>query len=452
MKPVVTVDEMRAIDAAAADDEATLIGRAGWATAVVAREMLGKTYGSRVLVVAGKGNNGADGKVAARWLRERGARVHVVLPGELDDVRGFDLVIDAAYGTGFHGQYVAPRVYDTPVLAVDIPSGVDGDTGVACESAVRADVTVCFAALKPGHLLNDGPSHCGRIEIVDIRLDVVTTALSLIERIDVARALPSRARESHKWKSAAIVVAGSAGMMGAAHLCVESAQRAGAGMVRIGCPGLRPEDIAPSEAVAIDLSNETWDDVVLDESKRGQVLAIGPGIGRSDQTAAAVSRLLETVEIPMVIDADGLYALSNDAGRAALARRKAVTVLTPHDQEFERLFGEKPGADRIAAAKALAAKTKSIVLLKGSTTIVAEPSQRVLLSAAGGSRLATAGTGDVLTGIIAGFIARGADPFEGAACAAFVHGEAAKLGYGDGLIAGDLPALAAEWLSANVDS
>ncbi|MGH9018894.1 MAG: NAD(P)H-hydrate epimerase, partial [Acidimicrobiales bacterium] len=205
MIPVVTVAEMRAIDAATPDgvDHETLVDRAGTAVAAAALHLLGGAYGRRVVVVAGKGSNGADGKVAAARLRRRGARVVVVDAGAAPERIGrhgeVDLVIDAAYGTGFHGTYNAPSVpAGVRVLAVDIPSGVDGDSGVAGGAPLRADVTVTFAALKPGLLQGDGPALAGRVEVVDIGLDVSRARLWVVEDADVARLLPVRDRGAYK--------------------------------------------------------------------------------------------------------------------------------------------------------------------------------------------------------------------------------------------------------------
>src|SRR5205823_3857377 len=179
--PVVTPEEMKAIDAAAPEPVDVLVGRAGAAAARASLDILGGAYGRRVVVVAGKGNNGADGRDAARRLRRRGVRVHVVDAADaLERVPPCDLVLDAAFGTGFRGEYRGPDPADAAVLAIDIPSGVDGLTGLACEGAVTADVTVTFAALKPGLLLGDGADRCGQVEVVDIGLDVSGARIELV--------------------------------------------------------------------------------------------------------------------------------------------------------------------------------------------------------------------------------------------------------------------------------
>ena len=230
MIPIFTPEEMAAVDAAAPEPVSVLIERAGAAVARSALELLGGGYGRRVVVLAGKGNNGADGRVAARHLERRGVRVLLVDALDAPSVLpSCDLVIDAAYGTGFHGEHHPPDPGGAPVLAVDIPSGVAGLTGEVGGRALAAVRTVTFAALKPGLVLEPGRSLAGDIELVDIGLDVRSARMGLVERDDVAAWLPHRPVESHKWKTAVLVVAGSPGMTGAAHLAARAAQRAGAG-------------------------------------------------------------------------------------------------------------------------------------------------------------------------------------------------------------------------------
>ncbi|HLX87489.1 MAG TPA: NAD(P)H-hydrate dehydratase [Acidimicrobiales bacterium] len=455
MKPVVTVEEMRAVDADALRtvSEDTLVERAGTAVAVHVLRLLGGAYGRRVVVVAGKGNNGADGRVAAGRLMRRGARVTVIeaagAPERIGRNEGIDLVVDAAYGTGFRGEYRAPAVpAGVRVLAVDIPSGVDGDTGAASGEPLRADVTVTFAALKPGLLQGDGALLCGRVEVVDIGLDVSRARISVVEDADVAALVPERRRVAHKWQSAVAVVAGSPGMTGAASLCASGAYRAGAGMVRLGIPGAEPDAAALREAVGAPLPGEGWADAALAMADRCRALVVGPGLGRAPATAGEVRRLVAGFDGPVVLDADGLYALGQGADAAAALRpARGPVVCTPHDGEFARLTGKPPSADRIADARAAAATLGCTLLLKGPTTVVADPSGRVELATAGSPRLATAGTGDVLSGVIAAFCARGTPVLEAASLAAHVHGAAAATGSSEGLVAGDLPELVARWLS-----
>jgi NAD(P)H-hydrate epimerase len=351
--PITTPEEMAAVDAAAPEPVEELVGRAGAALAREAVRMLGGTYGRRVVVVAGKGNNGADGREAAARLRRRGVRVTLFdateAPAELPAA---DLVVDAAYGTGFRGSYLAPDPRGAQVLACDIPSGVDGLTGAAGAGAVRADRTLTFAALKPGLLLEPGRSLAGSVAVADIGLDVSAARAHLVEAADVARWLPARPADAHKWRSAVWVVGGSRGMTGAPVLAASGAARAGAGYVRLSMPGVHgPVTGAPVEVVGVDVDQHGWDDVVLDGSGRFRCLVVGPGLG--EHGAAEVRRVVAESIVPVVVDGDGLSALGTDSARAG----HPTTVLTPHDGEFERLCGHRPGPDRIDAARQLAAAT-----------------------------------------------------------------------------------------------
>jgi len=425
-----------------------LVERAGSAVARAALRLLGGTYGRRVVVLAGKGNNGADGRVAARRLAERGVHVTTLdaaaLPSRLP---GCDLVIDAAYGTGFRGTWNAPDPAGAEVLAVDIPSGVDGLTGQASGRPMAATATVTFVALKPGLLLEPGRSLAGVIDVVDIGLDASTASAHWVQQLDVARWIPSRPVESHKWRASLFVAAGSPGMRGAGVLAARAAQRAGAGMVRVGSPGIE-EPETPIEAVGRSLPARGWSAVVRTETARARALVMGPGLGRSETTAAEVRALLD-VTVPLLVDADGLWAIASDREAAAdrLSDRALPAVLTPHDGEFKMLTGDPPGDDRLSAARDLAQEFGVVVLLKGSTTVVAQPSGEALVVTSGDARLATAGTGDVLSGIIGALLATGVAPFEAAAAGAWIHGEAARLGPRIGLVAGDL----ADYIPAVLD-
>jgi len=446
--PVVSVAEMRDADARAPVPVDVLIGRAGWAVATAASRMLGGAYGRRVVVVAGKGNNGADGRAAAAVLARHGAQVRLVEPGA--PVGTADLVVDAAFGTGFRGAYRAPDPAAAAVLAVDIPSGVHGDSGEASETAVRATRTVTMAAWKPGLLLGAGADLAGSVEVADIGLPVGEPRTHLIEDADRAW-LPARPRNTHKWVSAVWIVAGSPGMQGAPALCSRAAQRAGAGMVHLGSPGLRASEHPAGEAVAVGLPAEGWDAVVAGEIERFGAVVIGPGLGHGDAIRDGLRRLVSTGSVPLVIDADGLTALGTASeAAAAIGCRPASAgpvVLTPHDGEFARLAGNPPGTDRLASVRDLASRTGAVVLLKGSTTVVGEPGGEAVLSASGDARLATAGTGDVLSGILGAFLAQGVgrgglhEGMRAAALAAHVHGRAAARGHRVGLVAGDLPDL-----------
>jgi NAD(P)H-hydrate epimerase len=459
VQPVHTREELRAADQAAIAEVGleTLVARAGAAVASAAMRLIGSAYGKRVVVVAGRGHNGDDGRVAASMLARRGVRVAVLDPGALPAVLpACELVVDAAYGTGFRGEYRAPAVpAGTPVLAIDIPSGLDADTGLACEGAVSATETVTMAALKPGLLMGDGPALAGKVTVAPIGIAVVPGRAWLVEDSDIASWLPAREPETNKWRSACVVVAGSPGMIGAARFSAGAAQRAGAGMVRWCVPGVAPDALPASEAVALSVPATDFADAVLSELHRCRALVIGPGIGSGPGVVASVRRLVAQAEVPVIVDADGLGALGPlERAREVLAGRAVPAVLTPHDGEYERLAAtasggdHRPGGDRLSAARSLACSLGAIVLLKGSTTTVAAPDGEGLLVTAGSARLATAGTGDVLSGVVGAFLARGVDPLRAAGLAAHVHGRAAGLGFAEGLVAGDLPELVAMVISS----
>ncbi len=437
MIPILTPEEMAAVDRASGVPIDVLIDRAGAAVAHEALDLLGGAYGRRVVVLAGKGNNGADGRAAARRLRMRGARVEIVEAADAPTrLPTADLVVDAAYGTGFHGEHTAPAV-DGPVLAVDIPSGVDGLTGAAHGRVLPATRTVTFGALKPGLLLEPGRSLAGPVVVADIGLDLGEPAAGLVTAPDVRTWLPSRATASHKWQAALLVVAGSAGMTGAARLAAAAAQRAGAGMVHLGSPGVSDDAGRPVEAVGFALPAAGWTELVVEVAPRFQALVVGPGLGTGASTQAAVRDMVAAAGLPLLIDGDALTALGRDAS-SVLGDRAAPTVLTPHDGEFERLTGARPGANRLDAARSLAAATGAVVLLKGPSTVVASPDGCVRMVTSGDARLATAGTGDVLSGIIGALLARGLSAVDAAAAGAWLHARAGALGPASGLVASDL--------------
>jgi NAD(P)H-hydrate epimerase len=438
MLPVLTPLEMRAVDEGAVEPTDVLIGRAAAAVARQAVDLLGGSYGRRVVVVAGKGNNGNDGREAARRLGRRGVRVTVVDAGDAPErLPGCDLVIDAAYGTGFRGEYEPPDPGGAPVLAVDIPSGVDGLTGAAQGRVLQACRTVTFAALKPGLLFHPGRALAGEVALEDIGLDTSGATIGVVEAADVAGWVPPRAPDSHKWRAAVMVAAGSPGMTGAAHLAARAAQRAGAGMVRVASPGIEHDPALPTEAVGVAVPAAGWDDAVMAQLDRAGALILGPGLGTSAPTVTAIHHLASGAPVPVVVDGDGLSALGDQAA-TILSRRSAPAVLTPHDGEYARLAGHPPGDDRIAAARDLAAATGAVVLLKGPTTVVAEPGGRARLSLAGDVRLATAGTGDVLSGIVGALLAQGVEAWDAAAAGAWLHGTAACEGPARGMVASDV--------------
>jgi NAD(P)H-hydrate epimerase len=437
MIPVLTPEEMGAVDRSAPEPVEVLVRRAAGAVARAALELLGGGYGRRVVVVAGPGNNGWDGRVAAELLERSGVRCQVVdvasAPAVLPRA---DLVVDAAFGTGFRGSHDFPDTDGAPVLAVDIPSGVAGLTGIAAGRPAHAVRTVTFAALKPGQLLADGPAYCGEVELVDIGLDVSGARTHLVTDADVVEWVPARAVDAHKWRHAVWLVAGSPDMPGAARLAAAAALRGGAGYLRLSSPGVARPD-APTEAVTVPVPVTGWAEQVLDGAGRFAALAVGPGLGRGDAVGDDVRRLVVGSDRPMVVDGDALAALGRDAA-SALRDRAAPTVLTPHDGEFAALTGAAPGEDRVDSVRRLAAELDVTVLSKGPCTVLADATGECLMVRAGDQRLATAGTGDVLTGLVAAHLALGVEPLRAAAAAAQLHGRAALLGPARGLVASDL--------------
>lgn len=438
MIPVATPVEKRAADAAADVPVEVLVERAGAGVAHAAIRMLGGRYGRTVNVLAGPGNNGADGRVAGERLRSAGMRVRVFdaldCPERLPDA---DLVIDAAFGSGFRDSWACPDIGAAKLLAVDVPTGLDGATGVAAEATRRADATVTFGSLSPGHVLNDGPAVVGDLHVVDIGLPPGSPTIHVVEAADVAAWVPPRPRDAHKWADGVRVVAGSPGMTGAAHLAAAAAMRGGSGMVAVSSPGIDSD--APVEVVDVRVPPFDWSSQVLSDLYRYHSLVMGPGLGREEYTMPSVVATAMEAVVPVVLDGDGLFALSwNEEGTPAfLVEREVPTVLTPHDGEYGLLTGRRPGDDRIAAAHRLAEMTGAVVLLKGPTTVVAAPDGTTLLVTNGSERLATAGTGDVLAGLIGAFLAKGVPAMQSAAAAAWVHADAAAR-TDAGMVAGDL--------------
>jgi hydroxyethylthiazole kinase-like uncharacterized protein yjeF len=410
--PLLTTAQMREADAVAVAKRGVdaLVNAAGTAVGLEAQRMLRRVYGSRIAVLVGPGLNGSDGRVAASWLRSRGAVVDVIevarQPLSLD---GFHLVIDAAFGLGCSRPYVAPRVApNTLVLAVDLVSGVDADSGAVLGEPLGADVTIALGAIKPAHL--DGPSSALTGELRFAGLGIVQGAENgVVEDRDLEDFLRGDV-DDHKWRHAVQVLAGSVLMPGAAALAVRGALAGGASMVRLTSRGditglvRLPPEIVHAGAGEID--------------QRCRAVLAGPGLG-SDAVPWLFDRLSD-VQVPVVLDADGLDRSLISSSMAPERR----WVLTPHDGEFERLTGRAVSASRFGAVRALARETGAVVLLKGPTTVIADSDGRLRVVRSGTPALATAGSGDVLSGLIAATIARGHDPFTAAALAAHLHGRA----------------------------
>ena len=454
MIPILTPEQMGAVDAAAPEPVDELIARAGRAVAREAMSMLGGAYGRVVNVIAGPGNNGADGRIAAEILARRGVKVRVIDAAMRPPILPpSDLVIDAAYGTGFRGEWIAPQVVSTGaepviVLAVDIPSGVDASTGAAGDGVLRADRTVTFQALKPGLVFGRGRSASGHVVLADIGLDVSGADRYLVEASDVAAWWPERAADAHKWNAAVRIIAGSPGMLGAAHLSAAAAARSGAGLVALSTPG--GETRARDEIIQRPVPAVGFAEEVLDDLDRFGALVMGPGLGRDESTVDGVRRLVADAMVPIVIDGDGIFATAWSAdGPGPLVRSRGLpTVVTPHDGEYALLTGSAPGADRVQAARSLADDLDCTVLLKGPTTVIAGPDGPTLVVDHGDERLATAGSGDVLAGMVGSLLSANVPAERAAAAAAWLHADAARRAGRRGLLAGDLIDLLPEALAA----
>jgi NAD(P)H-hydrate epimerase len=440
-EPLFTAAEMRAAEEAYPGHPETvpeLMERAG--TAVAREAMLAFPAARSFACVCGGGSNGGDGRVAARVLREAG---HVA--DETTDPEGYDVVVDALFGTGFTGEprpeaaEIVERINRTgsPVVAVDLPSGVDASTGEVAGVVVDADVTVTFHAPKIGLAVAPGCRHAGRVVVADIGLSETPTAHRRATPAVLA-AVPRRSRGDTKYTAGAVVVVGGQpGMTGAACLSALAALRADAGYVTLAVPveALPAAEVLALEPVKVGWLDPDAADTIVALAERAGALAIGPGLGRGESRTALVRELLERVDLPAVVDADALFALEP-------VERAAPTVLTPHSGELGRLLGTEPGwvgAHRLEAARRASDTFGATVLLKGGDTIVAHPGAGVVVSDLGPPALATAGTGDVLTGVVAAFLAKGLPAQEAAAAAAVAHGLAAeRVPHRAGLVASDL--------------
>ena len=435
LEPLYTAAEMRAAEERYPGYPETapeLMERAG---AAVAREVLQLFPGAhRVAVVCGGGANGGDGRIAARILRDEGLDAV-----ETTAVEQADVIVDALFGTGFSG---APReeaaatiqrinAATAPVVSVDVPSGVNASTGEVTGEAVRATVTVTFHGLKAGLAVAPGRFHTGEAVIADIGLELSVTDLKLVTR-DVLSLVPRKRPEDNKYTAGSVLVVGGApGMTGAICLAAAAALRADAGYVTVAVPepSLSVVEIRLLEPVKV-----TWADAHAALEKAGAI-AVGPGLGRTEEAMRLRDELLEAGDLPLVLDADALHDLEpGDWGGRA--------VLTPHAGELARLLGvesEWVNAHRLEAATRGAERFGCICLLKGADTIIAAPGEETLVCVADAPGLATAGTGDVLTGVLAAFLAKGVEPRFAAAAAATAHGRAARsAGRQAGLIASDV--------------
>ena len=455
MHGVWTVEQVRAAETAlmATLPEGVLMQRAAHAVALHCGDLLGSVYGASVVLLVGSGSNGGDALHAGAKLARRGAQVTAILlqpdrahPGGLAALRRArgrvqeaadaqtaikraDVVIDGILGIGGKGDLrgaaakAAAVAADRLTVAVDLPSGVDADTGQVGAHAIRADATVTFGALKPGLVSGAGAQQAGEVLFVDIGLaeTLPETTIHVLEEADVAALLPQPTASDDKYtRGVAGIIAGSSQYPGAGVLCTGSARYGGCGMVRylgLAQDEVRaryPDVVAHPDARPHEVQVQSW--------------AVGSGLGTGDDALALLSDALST-DVPAVVDADAITLVGRSPG--LVRERSAATVLTPHDREFARVAGEVT-ADRIGSARRAAAELGATVLLKGNATVVADPDGRVFVNPTGTPWLATAGSGDVLTGLIASLLAAGLAPGAAAAVGAYVHGVAGQLASASG--------------------
>ncbi len=475
----------------------TLMQTAGVAIADLALRIgAGHLPPRRILVLCGPGNNGGDGYVAARRLREHGCLVTVasavvraalkgdaaeaaslwdgeILPLERASPDGVDLVIDALFGAGLARPIVGVAAsaierinawsHPAPgrtgadarrarVLAVDMPSGIDGASGIASGPAIRATDTITFFRLKPGHVLLPGRLHCGRLHLIDIGISPGVLDTILPRTFLNAPPLwlahwPVPSLAGHKYsRGHALVVSGPPAQTGAARLAARGALRAGAGLVTVATPGAAlPIHAAALTAIMTRVADDPAGLSDLLGDPRKNAVAIGPGLGVGAETRATVhAALAATTAQPrsLVLDADALTSFADNPRElfAAIAESGHAVVLTPHDGEFAKLFGQVLDVTRAKPerTRAAAARSGATVMLKGPDTVVAHPDGRAAVAMSEAPWLATAGSGDVLAGMTAGLLAQGMPPFEAASAAVWLHAEAARR-FGPGLIAEDIP-------------
>ena len=486
---IATSSQMRAIDLAATEKYgipgSVLMENAGCAVAEAIVDMTGEPRGKVICILCGKGNNGGDGAVAARWMHNQGSRVLLFLTAlrgevsgdaalflstavcmgidvtELTDERAWeklrisaalaDVVVDALVGTGMQGelQGAVARAAELinsagrPVLAVDIPSGVDSDNGQIGSFAVEANRTVTFALPKIGHYQYPGAAARGRLTVAPIGIpaellesDEIRQNLLTVEYIRTLFKI--RKPDSHKGDyGQALIVAGSQGLSGAAALSAHGAVRGGIGRVTVGVPESLQivMETKTTEAMTLPLpealSGGLGRDAVRlvnDFAARVDVLAVGPGLGRQEETLEAVREWIRTADKPLVLDADALHAVAGHL--ELLSEAASLSVLTPHPGEMMILTGQSVGdiqKNRTESARRFAAQWGCIMVLKGAATVVAFPDGEVYLNPTGNAAMAAAGTGDVLTGLITAFIAQGMSSHEAALAGVFTHGTAGEI-------------------------
>jgi hydroxyethylthiazole kinase-like uncharacterized protein yjeF len=478
--PIYLTADVRAMEAAAPPNPPSLMERAGLAAAEVARDLSGGT-GKSVLVVAGPGNNGGDAFVLARHLKQWYFKVTVVFTGEesklsadakaamrawreagnavsqtLPAAHDWGLVVDGLFGIGLErdvsGRYAewinAANGLGAPILALDLPSGLHSDTGRVMGCAIRATHTVTFIALKPGLLTLDGPDYCGELHLRTLGLDPQKLRPAqgfLVGREVLAGALRPRARNSHKGDYGSVgVIGGDHGMVGAALLAGQAALKLGTGRVYVG---LLARDAPLLDAEQPELMLRNADEVL----KLGNLscLAVGPGLGQMPGAAFYLGLAVDSL-LPLVLDADALNLIAVDARLGErLKKRRAATLLTPHPAEAARLLATATGTvqeDRVGAARTLAAKFNCLVALKGAGTVCSAPDGIWHINTSGNPGMASAGMGDVLTGMIAALLSQGAEPRAALLAGVYLHGAAADCAVAGG--AGPIGLTATETITA----
>jgi ADP-dependent NAD(P)H-hydrate dehydratase / NAD(P)H-hydrate epimerase len=473
LEPLLDAELMRATDRWAIDERGVpareLMERAGEGLARMIAEVAPE---GRIAVVCGKGNNGGDGLVAVRLLRQAGRDVEALcvweprsmsedaqaqvraLPGprvepfEPERLKGAQAVVDALLGTGFTGAPREPldgvieaiNAARAPVIAADVPSGVDASTGEVAGAAVRAVATATFHRAKPGLWIHPGKAHAGAVQVIGIGIPrgAPGDPCAGLIRPTVLDKVPDRLPNSTKFSSGTVhVIGGSRGLTGAPTMAALGAMRAGAGYVTVAAPASLEMAFAVAllEPMFVPLPEEdgalTPDAVgpALKAIRRADAVVLGPGFGRTPGALECARELARRIDIPLVVDADGLNALAEDLD-GTVPHRRWPTVLTPHAGELGRLLdieSAEVGSRRLHHARGAAARTKAVVVLKGDDTIVANSSGKVAISPGGAPGLATAGTGDVLSGVIAALLAKGLQPAHAASAGVYVHQRAGQL-------------------------
>ncbi|MDD3652871.1 MAG: NAD(P)H-hydrate dehydratase [Desulfotomaculaceae bacterium] len=502
---VITAAEMKKLDQKTIEEYGVpgvvLMENAGRQVVEVIRQVLGNNVRGKVVTVfVGKGNNGGDGFVIARHLFNMGAEVKVLALADVEDIKGdaainlkawqkmgqriyslhqgdsinivrlvlmnTDLIVDAIYGTGFHGKMSdrAGRIVEVlngsgkPIVSVDIPSGLEADTGKVHGPCIQAAHTVTFALPKLGLILEPGAVYTGELHVVDISIPPMLIEKEAPQRYIITAELvkewlPPRPPAAHKGSfGRVLVVAGSRGMTGAAYLVGEAALRTGAGLITVAVPESLHNILETklSEVMTVPLPDtgngslsQSARQSILNLLDNASVLALGPGISTLPEVVTLVRELLPSVRVPCVLDADALNALAGEV--ETMRKVQAPVIITPHPGEMARLLDistKEIQEDRISVAEKAAVTWNVVTLLKGARTVVAAPSGAIYINPSGNPGMATGGSGDVLTGVIASLVAQGLEPVQAASAGAFIHGLAGDLGVRvkgmAGLTAGDI--------------